>query len=148
MRNRILDLALRIEAEDPRAGEGVGSILSTEQGNVIFNTTVYGGAPNIAMGSSGFVQQALSNPAGSVEELISQLQGLEIPQELLADLRVALDEDSEESQAELSEPGPRVKSWLGRISVLGAKAGGKLGASVTAEVIKLVLAYFGLGGNS
>ncbi|WP_131740284.1 AbiTii domain-containing protein [Actinomadura roseirufa] len=147
VRNRVLDLALSIETEDPDAGERAGSSLSEERGNQIFNTAIYGGSPNVAVGSSHFVQQTLSNPARSDEELISQLRQVGLPAELLEELEASLNEDRTEANGELVEPGPKVNGWLGKIATIGARTGGRIGGSVTTSVVtQMVLAYFGLTG--
>ena len=144
VRNRILDLALSIEAEDPNAGEAGGTLMAEERGNNIFNTVVHGG--NVAMGSSHFVQQVLSNPAKDDDSLADQLQQLGVPADLIEDLRAALNEDRAASSGELTSPGTQVQGWIGRISTLAASTGGKIGTSVTSAVVtQAVLAYFGLG---
>ncbi len=66
--------------------------------------------------------------------------------DLLEDLRTAIVEDRQASGGdESTEPGPRVTAWLGKITTLGAKVGGKVGAAASASIVaKLVLSYFGI----
>lgn len=146
VRNKILDLALRVEAEFPNAGEDSPRV-APDAGRItnIFNTTVYGHSSNVAVGSSDFDQSTYLSPPSSDDELVDRLAGLGLDDDLLSELRSALIEDRQEAGGDLAEPGPRVTSWLGKITTLGAKAGGKVGAAASASIIaKLVLSYFGI----
>ncbi|MDO0934462.1 hypothetical protein QQY66_23315 [Streptomyces sp. DG2A-72] len=148
VRTRILDFALKLEAEDPEAGEKAGeSLVTSEKGNEIFNTVVNGAGSNVALNSSNFTQNSYVNPPKTDDELIERLRQAGVNEELLTSLAEAVAEDRTDAGGTLSEPGPRVQGWLGRVMALGARSSEAIGTGVAGGVVtELVLSYFGLGG--
>ncbi|MEV8588466.1 hypothetical protein AB0424_16175 [Streptomyces sp. NPDC051180] len=148
VRARILDFALQLEAEDPEAGERAGeSLVPEEKAKEIFQTVINGPGANVALGSRNFTQNSYAAPARSDAELIESLRQAGVNERLIVDLEAALTADRAESDGELTEPGPRVQGWLGRVLALGGRSTSEVGTGVTAGVItQLVLAYFGLAG--
>ena len=59
-RNRILDFSLRIEAENPEAGEAVPGTqpIPRDRVQTIFQNTFYGSVGNIAQNGQDFTQMA------------------------------------------------------------------------------------------
>ena len=90
VRTRILDLALGIEAEDPRAGDPSSASIAPEQDTTIYNTVVHGG--NVALGSKDFSQVLNSAPA-DLDDLLTRLATLGVPETLRDELTAALAED-------------------------------------------------------
>ena len=60
VRNRILDFSLRIEAENPEAGEAVPGTqpIPRDRVQTIFQNTFYGSVGNIAQNGQDFTQMA------------------------------------------------------------------------------------------
>jgi hypothetical protein len=140
VRTRVLDLALAVEAQDPTAGDQGNSTIPPEQATNIFHTVVMGG--NLAIGSTN-VRQTVSPPA-SEKELFQRLAGIGMSGELIAELKEALQHDRESGAATPTEPGGRVKAWLGKVALLGAKAGGGVAVGASGEVVaQLVMGVFG-----
>ncbi|MCF2526601.1 AbiTii domain-containing protein [Yinghuangia soli] len=143
VRTRVLDFALKLEQEDPEAGEKAGdSLVTAEKGNDIFNTIINGPA-NVAQGSSNFTQNSFVNTPKSDEELVQHLRDLGVNEDLLTELSEALAGDRAEAP-DAASAGPRVQGWLGRIMSLGRTSATAVGTGVATNVVTdTVLSYFG-----
>jgi hypothetical protein len=141
VRTRVLDLALAIESEDPQAGSAAnGESIAPDTVTNIFNTTVMGG--NLAIGSQG-VSQVLQAPPRTEEELLARLASLGVDEALVRELRDALDEDRAAGESNGTEPGSRVRNWLGKVAVRSARAGGEVATGASGDLIaQLVMGLF------
>jgi len=139
VRTRVLDLALALESEDPRAGERETSTIQPERATNIFHTVVMSG--NLAIGSAN-VTQTVAPPA-TEGELLQRLVELGLSEELVDELRDALHADQESGEGTASEPGSRVKAWLGKVAMLGAKAGGGVAVGASGDLVaQMVMSLF------
>lgn len=141
VRTRVLDLALAIESEDPLAGSAADSAtLAPETVTNIFNTTVMGG--NLAIGSQG-VSQVVQTPPATEDELLSRLTTLGVDADLIDELKEALENDRAAGEGSGTEPGSRVRNWLGKVAVRSAKAGGEVATGASGDLIaQLVMGLF------
>jgi hypothetical protein len=140
VRTRVLDLALAVEAEDPTAGERVSSAIAPERATNIFNTVVMGG--NLAIQSVN-VTQTMPPPATEAE-LFQRLTELGMAPELVSELEEALQADRDSGEATPTEPGSKVKAWLGKATMLAAKAGSGVAVGASGDVVaQLVMGLFG-----
>ena len=138
VRNRVLDLALGIEAEDPSAGDPAKATIAPEQVATIYNTVVHGG--NVAVGASDFTQIINTRPT-SLNDLLSRLESVGVPADLRADLAAAIEADGEPSGA----PGEEVTGWLGRAAAWAGTQASNAGSGALGGVItQVVLMYLGL----
>lgn len=136
---RILDFALKIEADFPNAGDVGGlTVRPTEAAlSQTFNTTINGSVQNYAAGSNNVEQAAISIAPGDLPALVQELKKLGVTDEDLRLLPEALDDDQ---KAGAGGVGPAVKKWLG--SATSKVAQGVVSGTIT----KLVLAFLGIGG--
>ena len=142
VRNRTLSMALRIEQEDPRAGEiGTGANIDPQKVSTIVNTNIYGGTNIVAAGTgnaSGSINQVA---AGDLAALRAALAGLGVPTRSIGELEEAIDDDGDVA----NEPGPRVREWLARLQMMVANGTVNLAGAVSTEVVaKMLLRYFGV----
>ncbi len=142
VRNRVLNFALEIEKEDPRAGEAeIGSQpIPEDRVAQIFNVVVMGGEHSWSLGSSGQTIQLIEANVqpGELKSLVEFLRGQGLPESQIKELEQALEEDGSITGA---EPGPQTKGWLRRT----ADKAGEVGSSVAAGVITAALnRYLGL----
>ena len=147
VKTRVLSMVLEIEAENPAAGEIIGSSAPIPENKVaqIFNTNIYGGqVGNVAAGSPGAVQNVGDQVAtGDTEGLIRYLNSLGIAESTTTALVVAIEEDKTTGQLGI---GSRVADWLGRLR----KTLNERGAEVTTQAVaglatQAILAYLGIG---
>jgi hypothetical protein len=138
-RTRVLDLALELEAVSPDLLTDSEVTVTPAQVQYIYNTIVLEGG-TAAVGTNPLVLQALATRPDTPEDLLARLKSIGVPDDLVGELGTSLQDD-----LTTEEPGDKVKGWLGKIAVLGAQAGGKIGGVVATEVVKkLVLSYFGM----
>lgn len=138
VRTRVLDLALGIESEDPSAGDPASASIAPEQVATIYNTVVNGG--NVALGSSDF-SQALSSAPIDLNDLLSRLQEIGVPEAMRADLVVAIEQDGPITDG----PGERVQGWLSRSAVWAGNQASNTGSGALGGVVaQLVLLHLGL----
>jgi hypothetical protein len=145
VQTRILDLALSLEHLAPEAGELGSKSVSSEQMSQQFHTHVYGGATNIAQGSSNFTQHAGAPAKGDEAALLAAMGQAGVPAEEIDELQKALAADREEEpDTERTEPGPNVQRWWSRVSL--GKTAGKLAIGAGGGLAAKALgAFFGLG---
>lgn len=147
VRARLVDLALEIEALNPKAGEAeLGSEpVPRERISQIFNVTVMGGQNNIAAGSSDFSQSIEDGiRVGDIVSLMASLKNLGIGDEDAKELEQAIAQDGKPKDAK--SLGQRVTAWLGRMFTKAASGAWKVTTGVAAEVLpKLILNHYGIG---
>lgn len=146
VRNRALNFALEIEAENPAAGSRRGETKQDDppiplaRADVIFQTVIQGG--QVAIGPNASLQVEVV--PGDRESLMHYLEGLGVSDSDRADLRAALDEDATEDDSG-RRPGKRVSAWLGRIGLTLASSGGRVSEGTVAGLIAAAVArYLGL----
>lgn len=123
VRDRVLALALRLEEENPYLGE-TGVRVDNPAVARDLQIIVNGGSPNIAIGSSDFVQ-TVNVAAGDLQTLMDQLERLGIPEEQLDELRTAIEEDATDpDDSQRPGPGRRVMGWLGKLTLKASDAAG------------------------
>jgi hypothetical protein len=123
VRNRILDFVLKIEAENPEAGEAAlnSNPVPPEKVQQIFNTTINGNVGNVATGSHSFEQNANSEAStelfDKILEALKQVQGPESNKaaEIIEKMRVSQNAD------DLKDNYQNLMSFLSNhITVFGA----------------------------
>lgn len=142
VRNRILSFALKVEAENPEAGEASASReppIEPAKVDQIFNTYVLGDSNVIATGS-GSSTVNLVQMQGDLDGLVKMLRDFGVPNEDVETLRVALVADAEEETGDL--PGPAVQRWLGSIMSRIAKGSLILASNATGSAIATLLLQF------
>jgi hypothetical protein len=139
VRNRLLELALEVERENPDAGEApIGSqpVPPAQVERIVQNVLVYGGQNTIAGGQvSQQVQQITTGPGW--DDIRRELEAAGVPTADVADLRDALDSDDEATAA--GELGPATQSWIGRIAGKIATGALELGRDVSVEALTQVI---------
>jgi hypothetical protein len=147
VRAKLVDLALEIEAVNPKAGEAeIGSEpVPKERVSQIFNVTVMGGQNNIAAGSSDFSQSIRQGVlAGDIASLLKTLKELGVSDEDAKELKEAIAQDGKPNDAKSF--GQRVTAWLGKMVTKAAAGAWKVGTSVAVEVLpKLIMKHYGQG---
>lgn len=140
VRNRILDLALELEAVAPEAGtQGATEQVKQAAQQVVNNYNFHGAGSNIAIGSSNFTQTIGLPAAGDLEGLVRYLAAIGIAPAHLVELETALAEDAEAQES--GPDGPRVRKWLARAT---SAVGTELVATGTATLaIEALKAFFG-----
>ncbi len=144
IRNRVLEFTLRLEAEEPATGTSEEPDIDRGRATQIFHTVVHGGATNVAIGSSDFTQQSGLPAPGDEDALLEFLGKLGLDRDELDELRAAFQGDREEAGATSTEPGPRVKSWLGNLVTKSAIAAGQIGTGSAAAIIaEAIIHHYG-----
>jgi len=139
VRNRVLDLVLKMERDVPEAGES--SVAPAKSNDIAqqFITNIYGDVANFANASPGAVQTS-THVQGELTALIMALTQLGVPQRDADELVSALKEEDQKG-----EMGPKTSAWLSRATRAVKSGAWKLGTGVTAQaVVKLVTSYLGL----
>lgn len=148
VRNRILNFVLEIEAEAPDAGEAQPKTppLSQERVKQVFHTHIYGNVGNIAEGSQHVSQTAtLTVKKNDFNSLQSYLESLNIPNDKIIELKIAINKDSTAKVKRTKNLGPKVSAWLG--SVFSGIAQGIIPViqNVNTNLItQALLSYYGL----
>ncbi len=146
VRNKVLKFALEVEEQNPAAGDVAPGTKPVPEERVgqIFNTYIWGGAQNVAVGSPGAVQHAQQLRMGDLEALKSFLadQGVESADVLELEKAIAADP----RPATGTPLGRRVAGWIGTMVSKAASGAWKVGASTAGELLTAALkAYYGLG---
>lgn len=144
VRTRILDLALSLEAVEPRAGEPdaqTGDLARVEQ--IVMN--VFGG--NVAVASTQVRQQAIVVGVGNRQELMATLRTLGIDPTDAEDLERALDADEAAGDGAPGKAiGTRVRAWAGAVALKGGTAAAKGAAGAAGGLmLKALGQYYGVG---
>jgi hypothetical protein len=131
VRNRLLDLALELERENPDAGDapiGTQPVPQAKVDQIVQQIVIQGGTNTIGAGP---VSQVIANiTAGPAwEELREQLLRAGLGADEVRDLEQALDADA--AEVERGEIGPVTRGWLRR----AADHAGEIGSNVSTEVL-------------
>jgi AbiTii len=143
VRNRLLEFTLQLETVEPAAARNERAS-HPDRVLQVFNTTVYAGAANVAVGSRNIEQNLSMPPPGDEDGLLSYLQSAGLAEEWLKDLRLALADDRDNTPSTSLEKGPgrKVLAWLKRLSSATAAT---IGSGVaTGVVTEAVIHYFGI----
>ena len=148
MRNRLLTFMLELEEQFPdlAGSEEAARNIPKEEAASIFNTYVHGGQNVIASGQD-IIQHTVFSPPdlspGDLEALLDYMRELNLPEEDVAELQEALEED--EASSEPGELGPQTTGWLGRLAMKGFE-GASSGAvgQVVQHAGKAVAQYYGV----
>jgi len=139
VRNRLLDFALRIEADAPGAGEeelGTPSLVTPEKVEQTFNVTILGG--NVAVASTDFTQYNYEGiQPGDVAGLVDFFRGLGVEAEDLSDLEKAVTSDP--TPSEKGKFGPRVAAWMSKMVGKAASGIWRIGVSAAGQVLAAAL---------
>jgi hypothetical protein len=110
----------------------------------IFNTNILGGS-NIAVGSP-HASQTMQVVAGDLGSLKQYLLGAGVPAEELAELETALTEEPTPAGENF---GPKVGSWIGRITAKAAAGVWKIAVPAAASLLASAIRwYYGLPWRS
>jgi hypothetical protein len=134
IRDRVVQFALEIEAENPDAGEAAHGTVPVPEATVtnIFNSTIYGGQNTIAgAGRDTTVSVSHTRVDAVWPELQARLAELGVPEPDLDELAVALKSDGDPT----TELGPATQSWLSQLTAKVASGSIALGQSVSVELI-------------
>ena len=144
VRTRILNLALSLEAIEPKAGERDAPDADPSQVRHVV-TNVYGGSPNIAV-SSSHCKQEVNLPVGDRLALFVRLRELGASDEDVRELEAALEADEAEGEGgRRSGIGPRVTDWTGRMALKAGSAATKGALAGGGGLIaKAIAAHYGL----
>lgn len=94
---------------------------------------------NVGAGDGPVTQVNVGVTPGDLASLVETLKGLGVSEEDIESLRVAIDQDEQETS---EKPGPRTREWLGRITMATARGVGYVGGGATATVIGTAVAKF------
>lgn len=145
VRNRILNLAITLWKDEPKAGEldaDTKSTLAVDRVTQVFNTTVYGGAANIAGGSlSSSIE--LSINAHDLAGLVKLLKSNGISESDAANLRAAL--EAEPTAVSTERFGPKVSAWISEMTGKAASGAWNIGLGAAGNLLAATLSkYYGL----
>jgi hypothetical protein len=143
VRNRILNFALEIEADNPEAGEAAPDTkpIAEERVSQIFNTNIYGNVASIASGQhiSQTTQQNVNR--GDFASLAKFLKELGFSDQDVGDLHEALGAEPSPPETGL---GTKVASWLGKAVEKVAAGGMKISTAVASNVLaEAIKNYYG-----
>jgi AbiTii len=146
VRTRVLELALALEQIAPDVGEATAEPPPFAAVQNIVHNNIYGGATNVAIGSSQVHQLATNAVApGDRSALFTALREAGIPDDSLAQLDTALTQDEQDGTTVPGEPGPRVRGWLGKLMLGTGSVAGKVATGAAGGVAGALLkSYFGL----
>ena len=145
VRNRILDFALALWKEAPRAGE-IGStappVLEAKRVTQIFNTTVFGGSANlVGTSNASSIEFKIGIKDFSTLERILIENG--IAKEDIQELRIAL--DSEHAPAAPEKFGPKVSGWIAKMMGKAAEGSWEISLGAAGSLLAQAIAkYYGL----
>lgn len=143
IRTRILDFALKIEAELDIDEQDKDNRTTIESSRVtqIFNTTITGGT--VAFSGTGDVNQTVNQViAGDIDSLKNALKELGIGAEDIAEVEQAINDDAKSK----TKPGPKVSEWVGKVLVKGVKTTGKIATGAIGGLLAQAIArYHGIG---
>lgn len=144
VRNRVLNFALEIEAQNPDAGEApVGSLpIPKENVSQIFNNYIYGDVANVASGS-GISQTAnMTVIKGNFDSLKTTLKSQGVDEAEILELKKAIKEDPIPKSKTL---GPKVASWVGKMVGKAASGIWQIGVDTAANLLSTsIQAYYGV----
>ena len=142
VRNRILDLALKMQDTDPKLGQ-IGVQKLSPEISQSFITNIYSSSPNVAIASANTTQNVLIEP-GDRHSLASVLRSLGVSESEIDALFEALADDTTEEHAgdsETNQVGPATSSWLARVMLsanqIGTGAAGGLIARALGQYLGL-----------
>lgn len=144
VRNRALQFALEIEAENPEAGDVASDRkpVAEDRVNRLVSTVVFGGNVNVGAGDGPVTQVNVGVSPGDLATLVEVLNGLGVSSKDIESLRAAILQDEQETS---QKPGPRTGEWLGRMTLAVARGARHVGGGATATIIGTAVAkYLGL----
>lgn len=142
IRTRALTFALELEALDPQAGDSPASRSSVSSQSItqIFNAQVLGGTLNWAAGTGGVTQTIVNVVPGDFDSLAAYLRQQGVDNTELTELRGAVDADAVEGVTK--EPGPRVRDWIGKVTLRLAQSGSRITEGATGALIAEAILRF------
>lgn len=147
VRNRIIDFALKIEVENPNAGEAPPNSqpVAPDKLQPLVNY-FFSPIGSIAQGSHEFSQAAnVSSQAGDFESLKAILLRSGVPQTDIEELEKAVQEDRQHPERGAERPGRRVLEWLGKASMKCASGAWDVGKGISIQVVSALMKdYFGM----
>jgi len=145
VRNGILDFALALRKEDPKAGDidSRTPMPGPERVNQIFNTTVYDGSATI-VGSADNSTLTFNISAGDLGAVASALRGQGVEETDIRELEHAMQADPQPDDGR--HFGPRVSEWMGAMLTKAASGAWQIGIDVAAPFLaELISQYYGFG---
>lgn len=144
IRTRVLDFMIQIEKEldidvdEPDKGS-LKEDISPQHVTNIFHNTIQG--QNIAMSNSGNVAN-INIQQGNFEDLKKYLYDLGVSSKELKELKTAIEADPAKPKNTL---GPKVSTWLSKLSIKGLKGGLSIAKDVAATLLaQAILRYYGM----
>lgn len=147
VRNRVLDFAIEIEAQNPDAGEAPLNTVPIPPENVtqIFNQTIYGAVGNAGQGTNLNQTASFTVNQGDFASLEKALKSQGVEAADVAELATALKEESQKPAGDSF--GPKVAKWMGGMITKAASGTWKIGSTVAANLLSAYLkSYYGMGG--
>ncbi len=146
VRNRILNFVLKIESQNPNAGEAEPNSIPVPKDQVhqIFNTYISGDVQNVATGSTNVSQSGkfIVNK-GDIDSLSNYLKSNGVSSDDISELENAIKKDSELGSP--NEMGPEKMSWIANMYNKAASGAWKVSASVATNTLtKGINDYLGL----
>ena len=146
VRNRVLSFALDLEKENPAAGDSSPDSAPTvapERVSHILQTNIYGGTNVVASGAHNVIQDFEQGSAGDWGALSAALRSLDLPDDDIEKLRLALEADS--TGEEDAVVGPSTQAWLRDVSARIQTGALKLANGAAGSVVgTLLLQHAGL----
>lgn len=144
VRNRILDFALALWKDDPKAGEVTeNSEHHSEPAKVtqIFNTTVYGGSANL-IGNATDSTIAFNIVTNDFPSLARALTDKGVLTEDITELEAAVDSDPQPIAE--SALGPKVSQWIAKMVQKAADGSWNIGVGAAGGLLaQAIVKYYG-----
>lgn len=142
VRTRALGVALELEKILPQAGEPGAKSQDPTQISYIVMNEIYGDGNTVAVDSPGAVQISAAVIPGDLGSLLAAATNVGLSPDDVAELKAAVEADEAE---EPGAPRSRVREFLGKFTLEGAKTAGKIGIGAAGGVVaQLVRDYYGI----
>ena len=144
VRNRVLDFALAVWKEEPKAGDLSAQKLQMDAGRItqIFNMTIHGGYANV-VGAADNSTIEFNIGAGDFEALRKALSATGVGSEDIKSLQTALQTDPRPKAVGLY--GPAVANWIAQMTKKAAIGTWRIAVNIaTAVLTKAIEKYYGL----
>jgi hypothetical protein len=142
VRTRALGVALELEKILPQAGEPGAKNQDSAQISYIVTNEIYGDGNTVAVDSPGAVQISATVTPGDLGSLLAAATNMGLSPDDVAELKAAVEADEAEAPG---APRSRVREFLGKFTLEGAKTVGKVGIGAAGGVLaELVRVYYGI----
>ena len=148
VRNRLLDLVLRLQDIDPDVLESEAALTAIPADRVrgAVSVTIYGNNNVVAGGGDGITQTVTQGVAAQdLGSLLGHLRSLDVPEDDVEELERAIEADGDQPKERF---GPRVTKWFGKMVSKSLGGTWKVALDTAPKVLsQALLSYYGWTGS-